>query len=337
MQLEPIEPDQAVEMYLHDRANELSERSLYGHRSRLRHFIRWCDANDIVNMNKLNGRDLHRFRLWRRQDGDLVPISEKTQMDTLRVFIRWCRSIDAVPSDLHAKVVSPSMSDDEETKDLMLDVEVADAILEYLESYEYASIRHVTMLLMWRALLRRGAVRALDVTDYDPQKLSLEVCHRPETGTPLKNKHRGERFIALKGETAAVLDDWLADIRPDVEDEYGREPLLASNSGRPHGTTLQNYVYSMTTPCLLSKNCPHGREIVDCEAAGSRTRAYECPSSLSPHTVRRGAITHWLSSDVPEPIVSARANVSTAVLEKHYDRRSQRKKMEQRRKYLDQV
>jgi len=58
---------------------------------------------------------------------------------------------------------------------------------------------------------------------------------------------------------------------------------------------------------------------------------------VSPHAVRRGAITHWLNSDVPEPVVSARVNVSTAVLDEHYDRRTERDKMEQRRKYLDQI
>lgn len=81
----------------------------------------------------------------------------------------------------------------------------------------------------------------------------------------------------------------------------------------------------------------HNRIIDECESTGVRTGASKGPSSLSPRAVRRGPITHWLSSDVPEPIVSARANVSTEVLDKHYDRRTERKKMEQRRKYLDHV
>jgi transcriptional regulator with PAS, ATPase and Fis domain len=31
-------------------------------------------------------------------------------MDTLRVFIRWCESVDAVPQNLSEKVLSPSLS-----------------------------------------------------------------------------------------------------------------------------------------------------------------------------------------------------------------------------------
>jgi integrase len=337
MSLEPIAPERAVELYLQDRESELSKRSQYGHKSRLGYFTRWCDEQDITNMNKLSGRDLHRFRLWRRADGDLAPISEKTQMDTLRVFIRWCTSIEAVPADLHAKVVSPSMSEEDETKDVMVDADVAEGILDYLSSYEYASARHLCFQLMWRALLRRGGVRTLDVSDYDPQEMSLEVQHRPETGTPIKNKQSGERFIALNDETCALLDDWLADQRPDVEDEYGRKPLLGSSEGRLHVTTIQNYIYSVTTPCMVTDECPHDRVISECDAAGVRTGASKCPSSRSPHAVRRGAITNWLSADIPEPVVSARANVSSDTLHKHYDRRTERKKMEQRRKYLDKI
>jgi len=288
-------------------------------------------------MNTLSGRDLHRFRLWRRQDGDLAPITEKTQMDTLRVFIRWCATIDAVGADLHAKVVSPSLSDEEVTKDVMLDAEVAEKILDYLSTYQYASIQHVCLLLMWKALLRRGAVRALNIRDYDQSEMSLQVKHRPETDTPIKNKARGERYIALDSDTCAVLDDWLADQRADMEDAHGRDPLLTTEQGRSHQTTIQHYIYAITLPCVYTQECPYGRDINDCEVASTRNAASKCPSSLSPHAVRRGAITHWLASGVPEPVVSARGNVSTEVLEKHYDRRTEREKMEQRRKYINKV
>ena len=35
----------------------------------------------------LSGRQLYKCRLWQREDGDLNKVSEKTQMDTLRVPI----------------------------------------------------------------------------------------------------------------------------------------------------------------------------------------------------------------------------------------------------------
>jgi hypothetical protein len=58
---------------------------------------------------------------------------------------------------------------------------------------------------------------------------------------------------------------------------------------------------------------------------------------VSPHAIRRGSITHSLNSDMPENATSDRANVSQAVLDQHYDRRTKREKMEQRREYLDDL
>ena len=54
-------------------------------------------------------------------------------------------------------------------------------------------------------------------------------------------------------------------------------------------------------------------------------KASTCLSSVSPHAIRRGSITHHLSEDVPEKVVSDRMNVNLDVLEKHYDRRTERK------------
>lgn len=38
--------------------------------------------------------------------------------------------------------------------------------------------------------------------------------------------------------------------------------------------------------------------------------------------------------DMPEKVVSNRANVSQAVIDQHYDRRTEREKMEQRREFI---
>jgi site-specific recombinase XerD len=265
MALEPIRPDEAVELYLADRQNELAKATQYAHSSRLGHFIRWCDEQDIDNLNELTGRTLHRYRLWRRADGDLAPPTEKSQMDTLRVFIRWCGTIDAVPTDLWSKVVSPSLADGENSRDVMIDSEVADGILDYLSTYEYASELHVTFLLMWHALLRRGAVHTLDVDDYDPQEMSLGVRHRPETGTPIKDKHNGERFIALSAETCSVLDAWIADRRPDTVDKYGRipcflPPKVGHTSPRYRPTCIQSRAPACTQAVLTTETCPSVRQ-----------------------------------------------------------------------------
>lgn len=63
----------------------------------------------------------------------------------------------------------------------------------------------------------------------------------------------------------------------------------------------------------------------------------KCDEAVSPHAIRRGSITHFLSQDVPVEIVGDRMDVSRDVLDKHYDKRSEEVKLEQRRGYLDKI
>lgn len=336
MELEPIDPITSIELYIAEKETEFSDATLRSHESRLGHFRRWCDEQNITNLNELTGRKLQEYKLWRRNEGDLSKVTVKTQVDTLRVFVRWLGTVDAVDPDLYVKVVSPDVTPDENSRDVKLDSKDAEAMLEHLETYEYASRAHVTVALLWHTMLRRGAARALDVDDYYPEEQCLEVFHRPKTGTPIKNGTDGERFIGLSGWVCNLLDDWIRDRRPDVTDDHGREPLLATKYGRVCKTTIPKYVYRYSRSCVYGDGCPHSRDPESCEAMETGS-ASKCPSSISPHAVRRGSITRHLAEDIPETAVSERANVSQRVLDQHYDRRSQREKMEQRRQYLNQL
>lgn len=336
MSLEPITPERALELYLDHRRNEVARQTLQSHRSRLEYFVGWCHDQDIENLNELSGRKLYEYRIWRRNDGDLSKVSEKTQMVTIRVFVKFLESIDAVEPDLHTKVQLPSLSANDDVRTEMLDADRAEEILSYLNKYRYASVRHVVLALAWRTAMRRGAIHALDVEDYYPDDQYIETVHRNETGTPLKNQEAGERYVALSDELCELLDDWLADQRPDVIDDHDRNPLLTSEYGRLHHSTVQHIIYEVTRPCFYTDDCPHDRDINTCEAT-EYDSVSQCPSNRSPHGVRRGAITHWLSQDVPEQVVSDRANVSPDVIEKHYDQREPRDKMEQRRDFLDNI
>lgn len=336
MDLEPIDPETALELYIAEKQTKSAAATIRSHRSRLSHFVRWCDERDIENLNALTGRKLQEFRLWRRNDGNLCKTSVKTQVDTLRVFVRWLGTIDAVDPELYLKVISPDVTPDENSRDVKLDQEDAEGVLSHLETYEYASRPHVTISLLWHTMMRRGAAHALDVDDYNADGQYLELRHRPDTGTPIKNGFDGERLVGLSGWLCNLLDDWIRNRRPDVTDSYGREPLLATRQGRPAKTTIAKYCYRYSRPCVYGDECPHDRKPETCEAVEDRS-ASTCPSSISPHAIRRGSITHHLKEDVPETAVSDRANVSQRVLDQHYDRRTEREKMEQRRQHLDNI
>lgn len=215
----------------------------------------------------------------------------KNQLWTLRVFLQFCESIDAVPKRINEKVRMPDIDVGEDTRDDLVTSKEAERILEYCEKYEYATPGHVTFYLLWHTGIRSRTARALYVSDYNSAEQYLDISHQPEQGTPLKNKKRGERQITLKSELCEVLDDYLDMHHPMEEDDYGRIPLLGTTQGRPHKTTIQYKIYTLTRPCQYTNECPHERDPNECEA-NSHNGASQCPSSVNPRAVRRGSITH---------------------------------------------
>lgn len=336
-ELEPIEPTEAKEMYLEQRKQEVSDSTIQAHHYRLKHFVEWCDkVAEIDNLNELTGRDLQRYKMWRRDDGGLNNVTMVTQLSTLRVFIKWCENIDAVASGTHDKILMPSLAKNEDRRTAMLDAKAAERLIEYLRKFEFSTRTQALIELLWHTGMRIGAAHSLDVDDYDREEQYVELRHRPDTETRLKNKTDGERYVSLSAEVCDALDAYIKYSRDKAEDEYGRDPLFSSREGRPAKSTLRDSIYRVSRPCEYTGECPHDRELDSCEAI-DRNKASKCPSSVSPHAIRRGSITHHLSEDVPEKVVSDRMNVGLDVLEKHYDRRTEDEKAEQRREYLDDL
>lgn len=342
VELQPLSPEEALELHLNMMEENYTKSTVWSHNSRLQFFINWCEMEGLDNLNDLSGRDILRYRTWRRQqngkgDGPISEATLKTALDTLRVYLKTAAKADAVHPKLPEQIDPPSLSDRKASRDVMLDADRAQRLIDYLRKYEYASAIHLTTELLWHTGMRRGAIRSIDVDDYHPDEQYIQLTHRPDTDTPLKNKRDGERPVALSTDMCTVIDDWIAKNRRDVTDEYGREPLLTTVHGRPHKMTIQKYVYAATRPCFIGSDCPHDRNPSDCEAAMYKQDASKCPSSVSTHALRRGALTHWLSQDWQVEHVSGRADVSPTVLEKHYDQRTELEKMEQRRQSLDKI
>lgn len=114
---------------------EASRKTVRSHKYRLNAFVRWCEENDIENLNELTGRPLQEYRIWRQDDADLKKITLNQQMSTIRVFIKWCESIEAVPADLYEKVMVSRVSPEEVRSDEMLEAEIVEAIREHLVRY----------------------------------------------------------------------------------------------------------------------------------------------------------------------------------------------------------
>jgi len=334
--LQPLSPREALEIHLSKLSEEYTESTVSSHKSRLQFFIEFCDDQDIDDLNDLTGRDILQFRTWRSGHG-IAKSTLKSALDTLRVYLKNAARADGVHQKLPAQMDPPTLSSDEISRDDIVDAEQAEEILEYLRTYEYASFEHVCTELIFHTAIRRGAAHAIDIGDYHQKEQYIDLVHRPETDTPLKNDGDGERPVALSDLVCKVLDDWIAENRPDVKDDYGRRPLLTTTHGRAHPNTIQTATYAVTRPCIIGQRCPHNKNPEACDWAINKNEAHHCPSTVATHALRRGALTHWLTEDWPIEQVSDRADVSPKVLKKHYDQRTKLGKMEQRRDRLSDI
>lgn len=329
--LTPTTPAEAVEWYLAERAPDLSEKSLQNHEYRLDNFLEFCSEEEIDNMNSISGRDVHKYRVWRSKD--IKPVTLKGELQTLRVFLEFCTSIEAVKDGMRERVKLPQISAEDEAKDVHISSNRAKEILEHQERFNFASRDHVILALLWHSGIRLGTLRAFDVNDFDSDEMCLDVRHRPDTETPLKNKDAAERSIAVGPHFIEVIRDYINHNREDVTDKFGRRPLISSSKGRLSEGAIRETIYRVTQPCEIG-DCPHDEKPDTCSARKHGKRA-GCPSSHSPHGIRRGSITNHLREAVPQEVVSDRSNVSKEILDQHYDERTEREKMEVRREFIE--
>jgi len=332
--LQRLDPGTALQIYLDQRQDEVSRQTLQSHRYRLEPFVEWCEEQGITSMSDLSGMDLHEFRIYRREEDGLKTVSLQGQLSTLRQFLRVAASVDAVPENLHEKVLLPTVSKSEQANEEMLTKARADAALEYLYQYHYASRRHVELLILWRTSMRRGGLRALDLGDFDREASVLEIRHRPPE-TPLKNGEWSNRDVFLIDDVAEVLQDYINGPRKEKKDDQGRYPLFTTRNGRVALGTIKQDMYQVTRPCMYGVECPHDREPDTCEAVETR-KASKCPSSRSPHTIRTGSVTAHLDDGSPKSFLGDRVDMTEKTMEDHYDQAGERERMLRRRDYISE-
>ena len=189
--------------------------------------------------------------------------------------------------------------------------------------------------LLFRTGVRTGGLRALNLDDYHSDEQYIEVNHRPENETPLKNGEKGERPIYLNAMTCQILDDYIEKNRIEPEGECSQKPLLTTKHGRVSANTVRQRVYQLSHPCFYTGECPHEEDPATCDYKSNVDYASQCPSSQSPHSVRKASITYWRQRDTPAQQVGERADVNQDIIEKHYDKRTGRGKMEQRKDFFE--
>lgn len=332
-----LSPREARDRWLDKLRVDKADSSVSAYHYQTKLFVEWCEDNGIDPIAELTGWDIESFET-RRRGGDVKPLTLQKEMLTLQRFLEYCARIELVDEDLPEKVDPPDVPRDDHVDETMLRPERAHHLLEHYRSTpsERATRGHVTLEIAWYTGARVGAIRGLDLEDFNSDDAYLYFWHEPDEETPLKNGAGGERPVEIPHDVCDVIGEYIDEHRHEVFDDYGREPLVASQVGRASTNALRTWMYLATVPCHYTE-CPHGEDPDVCEYL-DYSHASKCPSSRSPHQVRTGSITWQRNRGVPADVVSRRVNSSVRVIEEHYDKPDAIEEMEKRRRqYLDRL
>nr|WP_244605541.1 site-specific integrase [Halorussus marinus] len=305
---------------------------------RLKLWVEWCERQGIETVGELSGWTFDQYEAERSGD-DLAPSTLHNNMETLQDHIEYLERIEAVEEGLSEKVNVPEVPDEDRSRETKLDPDDAVALVRHYRDSEndYGTNLHAFLELAWHTGARLGALRGLDIRDYDSGEQYVEFVHRPQTDTPLKNQTHGERTVSLRPEVCDAVDSYVRDERKDAHDEYGRQPLFGTLQGnRPGKNTLRVWSYQATMPCVAG-GCPHGYDPDSCDFR-SHTHASKCPSSRSPHHIRTGSIAWHRDRGFPREVTTERVNGSQDVIDKFYDKATKLERMQLRRRlHLDKL
>lgn len=96
-------------------------------------------------------------------------------------------------------------------------------------------------------------------------------------------------------------------------------------------------VHAVACPCVCTTECPHDRDLGECEAVEDYNTASKRPSSLAPHALRRGSVARDLNDGMPEETASDRTDTSPEILREHYNAQTEEDKRGLQREFLDNM
>lgn len=307
-----------------------ADRTMQSYQSRSQRFVEWTAIEGIETVDELTPFLVDEFDLYIKETYPSAS-TIKGILQTNKQFLEYLARIDAVDDDLPEALDVPVLDRQEAASDKRLDPEEAERLLEHYrdDRATFGTPEHAFLELAWFTGARLGALRGLDLEDYEPEDQRVRFRHQPSTNTPLKNKVDGERYVGISENVIDALDAYVARERYDKRDDYGRRPLFCARQGRPSFTTLRAWSYVGTQPCVYGP-CPHDKDPATCSYR-ERNHSSKCPSSRAPHHLRTGSITWQLNQGLSPDVVAARVNASPRIIREFYDAADSLEEFEERR------
>jgi site-specific recombinase XerD len=331
-----IHPWKARTDFLKSKRQSIKDSAARTYEYPTKHFVNYLSENGIESMSEVDGYTIEQWK-FARMDEDLAPSTIHNNVKHLRVFIRWCESMNLVTAGVADGIEVPEVSEKEIVSDDIVSKQHMDQMLNHLSTYEYATRLHALLTLMWHTGCRISGAISLDLSDYQPGEHYLRFRDRKDTGTALKNGLKSERNVTIGERVIEVCNAYIEARRVGLTDEHGREPLFTTPNQRLQRQNAYRDTTGLSRPCKLGQDCPHGRDVDSCEAALKKRAAPQCPSAESLHPIRRGSLTYHLKRGFPKAKVAERCDVSVDVLEKHYDARTHEDERESRKEHVEKL
>ena len=327
---------EAVELFIRRKRADWNGSTERTYQKGLSEFVEYAESASIETTD-----DLTRWNVGDYTDHlleqDFARVTVASRQKKARTWLKYLEAQGIIPLGLHLAIETLSLTDEEQTSDKQLKPEDARSLLEfYRNSPEWRATRqHAVLEVVWHVGCRISGLRALDLDDYEPESGDLKFRNRPDKGTRLKRGKSHERNVTLSETPNEVLRFYVRRERSDKRDEYGRKPLFPTRQGRASDGALRGWMYVATQPCMAGE-CPHGKRRPNCEYV-PRDAASQCPSTRSPHPIRRGSITWQRNLGFDEETVANRAAATPDVIRRYYDDPDYADELERRRDQTERI
>lgn len=312
--------EEAVDLFIRRNSPDWKGETERTYRKSLATFEEYAADAGIETLEGISLWSAGQYTDWLlEEERDYASATIASKQKQARRWLKWLESQGLVDIGTHLAIEPLQLEDKEQTSsDILRPQRLREFLGFYRDSMRHRGTRaHALLEVIGHTGCRRSGIRALDVGDFDADDRTLQFINRPESGSRLKRGQIHQRKVVLSEEPSRVLEEFIARERARKHDQYGRKPLFASTQGRPAESSITRWLYLATLPCLMM-DCPHGKHRPSCEwTEGSE--ASKCPSSKSPHPVRRGSITWQLNIGRDINDVADRAATTPDVIRRYYD------------------